>query len=76
MPTKISFTWDEMVAYSETQEAKANLAETVIRLQAMPGHRTEDPENPWLTETDFARAMTRAQREEYLAIRQNAIVAG
>ena len=73
MPKKVSFTWDEMVAYSETPEAKASLAETMVRLEAMPRPRTEDPENPWLTEADFERAMTCAQWHDHLASRQKPV---
>ena len=61
MPTKVRLTWDEMVAYSETEEAKANLEATLARLKTLPRPEAEDPENPWLTEADFARAITRVQ---------------
>jgi hypothetical protein len=77
MPTKVSFTWDEMVAFSKTPEAKASLAQAMARLKARDGMpSTEDPENPWITEDRWAKAMTREQRDEYLASRRITVAVG
>jgi hypothetical protein len=63
-------TMDEIKAWADSPEGKTSLAETAARLKAMPKPTIEDPENPWLTENDFAKAMTLAQRDEYLATRR------
>jgi hypothetical protein len=64
---KNSYTWDEMLALSESPEAQARLDETIARLKTMPVKTTEDPENPWITEEKWANAMT---REEFTAYRR------